>query len=274
MKNYVDAGLPYVSNTNSSLVLTNNGSYILGTNTTYALDSEVSAVNTSMKNYVDAGLPYVSSTNSSLVLTNNGSYVKTNNGSYILGTNTSYVLTNNGSYVQVTNTSYVRNPVFGYTTLMAGSAMIGTTNPVTMSQTETSTNKNNFISVDFTDGGTEVAQWIMEFPDDWNYSATVSFTPVWTATSGSGTARFDVYAKLFPDSAALDTELPAIAATVDTLITTGDVHVADPTSGVITSVGTGGNTAIIKVLRNSGVDTLSGTVKLIGLRVKYSRILA
>jgi hypothetical protein len=156
--------------------------------------------------------------------------------------------------------------------------MVTTTNPSTMSQTETATNKNNYISTDFTDGGSEVAQWIVDFPSDWNATANVQFTPLWTATSGTGGVNFTVKAKIFPDDAALDTALVQVGdSSTDTLTSTGDLHVSGTTTGaVITSVGTGGNTAIIAVNRNSGAadDTLGATVQLIGLRVKYTRTIA
>jgi len=42
----------------------------------------------------------------------------------------------------------------------------------------------------------------------------------------------------------------------------------------ITSVATGGNTAIIRVVRDSATDTLSGTAQLLRLRIKYIRRLA
>jgi hypothetical protein len=197
------------------------------------------------------------------------------NASYVTISNTSYVLTNNGSYVLTSNTSYVKNPVYGYLTLMAGSAMVTTTNPTTMYQMETTTNKNNAIAINFTDGGSEVGEWVVDFPADWNYSANVIFTPVWTAHAGTGTVKFDVAGKLFPDDAAMDTALASIGTSTDTLLSSGDIHVAPDTTGAaITSVGTGGNTAIIKVTRDSATDTLSGTAELIGLRIKYSRILA
>jgi hypothetical protein len=185
----------------------------------------------------------------------------------------------NSSYLTSTyNSTYdakISNPVFGYLTLMSGSAMITTTNPGTMNQYETTTNKNNFIYLNFTDGGTETAQWIVDFPADWNSSANVIFTPIWTAPSGSGTVNFSVSGKLFPNDAAIDTALSLIGFSTDTLITVGDMHVSPDTTGaVITSAGTGGNTAIIKVARDSATDTLSGTSELIGLRIKYARILA
>lgn len=165
--------------------------------------------------------------------------------------------------------------VYGYVTLMAGSAMVTTTNPTVMNQWETTTNKNNYISLNFTDGGSEVAQWIMDFPADWNSTGNVVFTPVWTAAGGSGTCNFTIKAKLFPDDAALDTALATVGTSIDTLTAVGDVDVGPDTVGAaITSVGTGGNTAIIAVSRDSANDTLSGTGQLIGLRVKYIRSLA
>jgi hypothetical protein len=80
---------------------------------------------------------------------------------------------------------------------------------------------------------------------------------------------------LFPDDAALDTALAAIGDSQDSYITSGDIHIGPATTAAaITSVGTGGNTAIIKVTRDSATDSLGGTAELIGLRIKYSRILA
>jgi hypothetical protein len=187
--------------------------------------------------------------------------------------------TYNSSYLTSTyNATYdakLQNPLFGYVTLMAGSAMVTTTNPTVMNQWETTTNKNNYISLNFTDGGSEVAQWIVDFPADWNSTGNVIFTPIWTAAEGSGTANFTIKAKLFPDDAALDTALATVGTSIDTLTAVGDVDVGPATTGAaITSVGTGGNTAIIQVSRDSSQDTLSGTAQLIGLRIKYVRNLA
>ena len=158
---------------------------------------------------------------------------------------------------------------------MAGSAMITTTLPGHMNQWETTTNKNNFIYLNFSDGGTETAQWIVDFPADWNSTANVWFAPIWTAQDGSGTIKFDISGKLFTNDDALDTALSAIGSSTDTLIATGDLHIAPDTTGAaISAVSSGGNTAIIKAARDSASDTLSGTGQLIGLRVKYSKVLA
>lgn len=176
-------------------------------------------------------------------------------------------------YILESNTSVALNPQYGYLTLMAGSGMVTTTNPGTMNQWETGTNKNNFIYFNFTDTGTETVQWIVNFPNDWNSSANVWFTPLWTAQEGSGTVHWDISGKLFPDDAALDTALAAIGDSTDTLLAVGDMHVAPDTTGaVIGSVGSGGNLAIVKVVRSSADDTLNGTAQLLGVRVKFSVI--
>ena len=286
MKTYVDTGLPYVAEGNSSLVLTSNTTYLLGTNTSIATTTYVGEVNTSMKNYVDAGLPYVAEGNETLVLTSNDTYVLTNNASYILGTNTSHVLTDNTSYVLTDNTTYVltdnatyvKNPVYGYVTLMAGSGMIPTTNPAEMNQWETTTNKNNYIYANFTDGGTENLQWIVDMPGDWNSAdaddGKLAFSSLWTSVDGTGgTVNFVIAARLFPDDAALDTALATVGTCNDTWIVASDMHVSDySTPAVVT--GSPGQTMIVKATRDSDTDTFDGTAQLIGVKVKYIYTLA
>lgn len=277
-KGYVDTAVAGVSNYNAS----------------YATITYVGEVNTSMKAYVDArpdstyNASYWTGTNynsSYITSTYNSTYdakpSSTYNATYDAKPSSTYNATYDAKPSSTYNATYdAKAPatVSGYVTLMAGSAMITTTNPVAMSQTETSTNKNNYISIDFTNGGSEVGQWIVDFPADWNSASNVQFTPIWTAASGSGTINFTVKAKLFPDDAALDTALAQVgSSSVDTLLTAGDVHVAPATSAAaITSVSSGGNTAIIAINRNSAAadDTVAATINLIGLRVKYSRTVA
>jgi hypothetical protein len=148
-----------------------------------------------------------------------------------------------------------------------------------MDQYESTTNKINYIYGNFTDGGSETLQWIVDFPQDWNSTdatnGKLTFTVLWTALSGSGTVKWDVAGKLYPNDAAIDTAVAAVGTATDTLITVGDMHESpDSTAAVVTSAGTGGKTAIFKLSRDSGTDTLSGTAQLIGVRVKYIRTFA
>jgi hypothetical protein len=179
------------------------------------------------------------------------------------------------------NKTYVdsKATVYGYVTLMAGSAMVPTTNPANLDQLETTTNKNNYIYGNFTDGGSEQLQWIVDMPGDWDSAdannGKVVFNSLWTAQSGSGTVNWTYTAKLFPDNAALDTALTNVSFSTDTLLSAGDMHISpDSTSAVITSAGEGGRTFILKTTRNSAGDTLNANAQLIGVRIKYIRTLA
>lgn len=165
---------------------------------------------------------------------------------------------------------------YGYVTLMAGSSMIPTTNTTVMGQYETPVNKNNYIYTNFTDQGSEESQWIVDMPGDWDSTdatnGKIIFSSLWTTDTGAGTVEWDYAAKLFPDDAAIDTALAAVGDSTDTLITAGDMHVSpDSTGALITSVGTGGRTFILKVTRNSAVDSGSFTAQLLGVRIKYIR---
>jgi hypothetical protein len=192
----------------------------------------------------------------------------------------------NKSYVDTVNTTldaYVDTKapatIYGYVTLMTGSAMVPTTNPAVVDQMESTTNKINYVYGNFTDGGSETLLWMTDMPGDWNMTdatnGKVTFNSIWTGASGSGTVEWDYAGKLFPDDAAIDTATTAVGTSTDTLTTAEDLQISpDSTAAVITSVGTGGRTAVIKVTRNSGADTLSGTAKLIGVRIKYIRTLS
>jgi len=66
-----------------------------------------------------------------------------------------------------------------------------------------------------------------------------------------------------------------VGTATDTLITAGDMHLSPASTGaVVTSAGTGGQTVIFKVTRDSATDTLGATARLIGVRITYIRTLA
>jgi hypothetical protein len=172
------------------------------------------------------------------------------------------------------------NPFFDYRTLYPGGAMVPTVDPAGMvEQYETTTNKNNYVAGQFTDGGTDELQWLVDFPEDWDGDhatlGKIIITPIWTAASGSGTVKFVFTGKLFANDDALDTALAAIGDSTDTLITAEDVHVGPAsTAAVISPISAGAKTAILKVTRDSANDTLNATARLIAVRVKFIRTLA
>jgi len=276
---------------NQTFVRITNGSYIradgtipfasdesMGNNKLTSLITGTTGDTATNKTYVDAyvNTSYVLLSNTSYVQVSNGSYVQITNGSYVQVNNGSYVKVDNGSYVQITNGSYAKNPFYSYLTLMAGSAMVPTTNPATLGQNETPTGKNNYIMGNFTDGGSENLQWIIDMPADWDSTAAtngkLAFTFLWTAQEGAGVVNWTMSGLVFPDDAAIGTAMPEIGFVTDTLLATGDMHIsADTTAALVTSAGTGGNVAIFKAARNTGsaADTFTGTAQLIGVRVKY-----
>jgi hypothetical protein len=179
---------------------------------------------------------------------------------------------------QLATTAFVKaaKTIYDYVTLYATGAMIPKTYPpAVFDQDETSTNKNNFVYGSFptSDNNTNL-QWLVNFPADWSSTGNIEATFIWTGAAGSGTVLWQLYGLLFPDSALLDTAVPQIGADVeDTYLHTGDLMVSPATTAApITSVGTGGNTAIIKVKRNSG--TKAEAAQLIAVRIKFIRTLA
>jgi len=188
-------------------------------------------------------------------------------------TNKTYVDTADATKAPAVNTAYI--------TLMAGSGMMPTTNAAPMGQSETTTNKNNYIWGNFTDGGSENMQWIVDMPGDWDSTAAtngkLTFNTIWITAAGTAgqTVEWDYAGKLFPDNSVIDTALAAVGSSTDTLLAINNIHISpDSTAALVTSAGTGGRTMILKVTRNSGVDNLGATAQLIGVRIKYIRTIA
>jgi len=218
---------------------------------------------TSFRNYTNSEVAYVDSLGNASFKYIVGLLSGSSGGSVV-----------NKTYVDLKTTSSATH--YSYLTLMAGSAMVPTTNPATLGQDETPTGKNNYIMGNFTDGGAENLQWIIDMPADWDSTAAtngkLAFTFLWTAQEGSGDVNWTMSGLVFPDDAAIGTALPEIGYSTDTLTTVGDMHISpDTTAALVTSAGTDGNVAIFKAARNTGsaADTFTGTAQLIGVRVKY-----
>ena len=213
---------------------------------------------TSFRNYTDSEVAYVDSLGNASFKYIVGLLSGSSGGSVV-----------NKTYVDLKTTSSATH--YSYLTLMAGSAMVPTTNPATLGQNETPTGKNNYIMGNFTDGGSENLQWIVDMPADWD-STELNFTFLWTAQEGTGVVNWTMSGLVFPDDAAIGTALPEIGFAADTLLATGNMHISpDTTAALVTSAGTGGTVSIFKAARNTGsaADTFTGTAQLIGVRVKY-----
>lgn len=152
----------------------------------------------------------------------------------------------------------------------AGAMTAATTNGAASGSTELATNKNMLKTLDYDTATQEFAQFDITMPKSWN-QGTVTFVPVWTAASGSGTVVFALQAVGTRDDDAMDVAFGTEQTSTDTLITANDCHVG-PTSAAITVAGTLTSPLRVnfRVKRNVADDTLGVDAKLIGVYVYYS----
>ena len=153
------------------------------------------------------------------------------------------------------------------------SAMYGrTTNGAASGTVETGTSLVMRKSLDFDTTTQEFAQFAVMFPKSWN-EGTVTFSPVWTAASGSGGVVFVLAGVALSDDDALNTAFGTAQTSTDTLITAADVHVG-PTSSAITIAGTpaAGDWVAFQVNRtvSDGSDTLGVDANLLGVRLFFT----
>ena len=148
------------------------------------------------------------------------------------------------------------------------SAMVpNTTNGAASNTTETTTNDVMVRTLDFDTTTQEGAQFAVPMPKSWNES-TVTFEPIWTADSGSGTVVFELRGIALSNDDALDTAFGTGQTSTDTLIAAGDVHVG-PESSAITIGGTpaAGDIVFFQIRRVPASDTLGVDARLIGIRL-------
>lgn len=138
-----------------------------------------------------------------------------------------------------------------------------------LAQSETTTNKVNYQSLDFDQTTQEHAQFHFMMPDNWN-AGTITFKALWTAASGTGTVTFGLQGVSFANDDALDAAFGTAQTVTDTLLATGDVHVS-PTSAAMTIAGTpaAGELVVLRVYRDIS-GTLDADAKLIGLKIYYT----
>lgn len=161
-----------------------------------------------------------------------------------------------------------------YINLMPGGSMVPTTNPAGIDQAETTTNKNNYIYGLFTRAGedTENLQWIVNLPPD-ETSGNFTATYFWMADAGSNDCSFNLAARRFTNGYVIDASITTItdASANDTLITAGKLHSVDSFSSF--SIPGVGNTIIFKLTRTAADTDNTADIKVLGIRLKYSRAL-
>jgi len=131
--------------------------------------------------------------------------------------------------------------------------------------TELATNKINLETLDFDTTTQEFAQFKWRMPKSWNRD-TVSFIPIWTAASGSGTFAAALQAVAVSNDDALDVAMGTEQTSTDTLLAANDSH-AGPESAAITIAGTPATSDLVlfQFKRNVADDTLGVDAKVLGI---------
>ena len=152
----------------------------------------------------------------------------------------------------------------------AGAMVSRTTNGAAAGSAESSTNKVMSKSLDFDTTTQEFAQFAVRFPKSWN-EGTITFEPIWSAASSSGTVEWALQAVALSNDDALDTAFGTEQVSADTLIATGDVHVG-PESSAITINGTpaAGDLVFFQVKRNVSNDNLGADARLLGVVIFFT----
>jgi hypothetical protein len=152
------------------------------------------------------------------------------------------------------------------------SAMISaTTNGPASGQTESSTNKVNYVTLDFDKDTDELAHFGIMSPAYWDAS-TITATFFWTAAAGTATetVTWAIQGMSFANDDALDQAYGTAVSVADALIATGDVHVTSATSAVtIGGTPTAGDWLQFRIYRDVSEDNLAADAKLLGVRIEF-----
>jgi hypothetical protein len=148
------------------------------------------------------------------------------------------------------------------------------TNGAVRGGVEMSTNKNMFVTLDYSYTTQEFAQFEIYMPKSWNLS-TVTFQPVWSHSST--TVDFGVVWSLAgvarSDDDAGDVAFGTVQTSTDTGGTTNDIYIG-PESAAITIAGTptAGDTVQFQIARVplDGSDTMQVNARLHGLRLFFT----
>lgn len=158
----------------------------------------------------------------------------------------------------------------------AGAMLLPTTTPASaVSQSETSTNDINQITVDFTDSSTAYCEASTAMPSDYD-GGTFTAKFYWRASGTStNSVRWQVEARSFGDSETLDQAWGTAQAVDDAHTATANQVLISAATSACTASGTpaGGELMHFRFARLPGHanDTLAATANLIGVNITYTR---
>jgi hypothetical protein len=151
-------------------------------------------------------------------------------------------------------------------------AMIGrTTNGAATGTTETATNDVMFDTFDFDTSTEEGVGFWLTLPSAWD-AGTVTAKFHWTASSSSGTVKWDIAGRCYVDDDAVDQAMGTEqTATADTLLATGDVHISATTPALtLGGTPTANRPCYFQITRDVGGDTLAADAKLMGVTIEFT----
>lgn len=144
-----------------------------------------------------------------------------------------------------------------------------TTGGCGVNSSETTTNDQNYDSLDFDTATSESADFMVVLPNNWDYG-TVTAHFYWTADSGSGTACFGLKGVALADDDAIDTAGGTAQTSTDTLLSAGDMHVSPATSAITIGGTPAANKPVqFTVYRDVANDTLGVDARLLGVEIIY-----
>ena len=152
----------------------------------------------------------------------------------------------------------------------AGAMIPRTTNGAATGTTQSTTNNIMMDTFDFDSTTEEGVGFWWTPPSTWD-AGTITFKAHWTASAGTGTAKWDFAARGYADDDAIDQALGTEQGSTDTLLATGDMHIS-PTTSALTVGGTpaANRPVYIQVARDVATDTLNADAKLIGVTIEYT----
>ncbi len=149
----------------------------------------------------------------------------------------------------------------------AGAMKQATTSGPAAADAEASSNKQNYIRLDFDKDADEFAHFSAAMPKSWNLG-TVKAAFLWTAPSGSGNVVWGLQAVAVSDDDPIDAAWGTAQTVTDALTATGDLMRTAET-GAITIAGTpaAGDLGFFRVYRDAdnGSDSFNADAGLVGV---------
>ena len=153
----------------------------------------------------------------------------------------------------------------------AGGTPTTTAGCAAATKVEAGTNDVDYFVLDFDAATDESAFWNIVMPDNYDGS-TITAKVIWTNAGGltTETVAFDIAARAYADSDAIDQAFGTAVEVTDTWLAQGDIHIS-AASGAITIGGSpaGGQYVVVKVTRDVSEDTLTGDARLLAVHIEY-----